>query len=226
VPDDRWRTWLPELRRGDKLAQLNLVEAYFDYIFRALLRGAMDLNSHYMAPLSVDEIKSLVEELTDVAFETAIATMDEYDETKGAALPTWIYNKGHARRKGIVDKEIRRASKETTRLDEEDDEQHPRVGLAKALRSLGIDAEDEAMANLAAQDLREKVDSVMNAMSRQARQALVLRYMTAYPVGGSVANVVRTTGKTPDAVTSMVKRASKEFRRLWEDQYGVPPFSD
>jgi DNA-directed RNA polymerase specialized sigma24 family protein len=226
VADDRWRLWLPQLRRRGQLAQLQLVDAYFDYVYRALLRGAIALNSKYESPLTVAEVGSLVAELTNLAFAEAIAGVDQYDERKGAALPTWVVNKGNALRKGIVDKEIKRAARERSRLDKEDDGEHPHVELANALQRLGINAEDEAMADLAAKDLKQKVEAVFDGMSSQLCEVLVLRYMTTYPEGGSVANTAKTMGKSADAVTSQVSRASKEFRRLWQEMYGPAPFDD
>ena len=211
VSSDSWRAWLPLLRAGDVLAKGQLVEAYFDYVYSALLRLSRLLNSKFYSPLPDPEIKELAEELTGLAFGKAFADIESFDESK-SALPSWIVWKGRASLKGTVLKEIREAAR------------HARHGTPD-LTELGFagedasgaqpDPADEAVRRLSMAESDARVRTILASMLPSHRQALTAAYLGA-PSGSSAVDVISITmGTSKLAADSLLRRAVREFRRRW-----------
>lgn len=212
MTDDRWRNWLPLLRSGDVLVRDHVFNAYFQYVFSALMNISSNLNSKWNAPLAHPRIAELAEELTGLAFAQAFARIDKFDETK-SALPTWIVWQGRSQLKGIVLKEIREAS----RLDpgSHDDFDALAVGVNESTHDPAEDAVEQMMAERTSRTVWD----ILNGMAENHRRALVLAYLQLAPNTRSAsAAIAEDLGLSIAAAESLLRRAIKEFRNRWKER--------
>jgi RNA polymerase sigma factor (sigma-70 family) len=212
LPDDRWRFWLRLLRGGDILVRGQIVEAYFDYVLRALVNISSNLNSKWYSPLPHPRVLELANELTNIAFAEAFAHIEQFDETQ-SALPTWIVLKGRSRLKGIVLKEIREASRQSAT----DNDELTQRSLSGQLDDLATDPAEQAVNRVEASEVARRVNEVLQAMSPDHRRALVLAYMQPPPDASAIAAIARDLGKSPVAADSLLRRAARDFRSRWEE---------
>lgn len=187
------------------------MEAYFDYVYSALLRLSRLLNSKWYSPLPDIEIQELAEELTGLAFGKAFADIASFDESK-SALPSWIVWKGRAALKGTVLKEIREAARHARRGTPDLTEQ----GFAgEDASGAQLDPADEAVRRLSMAESDSRVRTILASMLPSHRQALTAAYLGS-PSGSSAVDVIAIAmGTSKFAADSLLRRAVREFRRRW-----------
>ena len=87
MTDDRWKRLLPLLRQQESIAQGEMLQIYYDYVFATLLQLARWQNSEAGAPIPDPELRDLVSELTGEAFVSAFGRIDDYDPDQARFPP-------------------------------------------------------------------------------------------------------------------------------------------
>ena len=190
-----------------------MCERYYGYVFGALLKRARRQNSMAGAPVADDEIKNLVEELTGKAFLSAFDRIEEYEHSK-SALPTWIVWQGRSLSNGVVGKAIRKALHRESEIDEALAQQPGHRGRTFPANP---SAEDQVVHTQITQVQREKIDSILRKMSRDQASAIVEVLAWERPIP----SVAVTMGRSHVGMDSLLRRAIKEFRRLWLEEFGT-----
>jgi len=217
VVDDRWRRLLPLLQKGDVVAQGEVYTIYFAYVFGALLVLARRQNSHAGAPLPDDDLKELVESLTSQAFASTFERIAEYDQAK-SALPTALVWRGKALMRGIVGKAIREALRDQRSVHLDDPDLRPTWRWERQQETNGLtrSPEQELEHREQSRILRAKFEGVLERMQGSQASALI----EVLASGKSISSVAEAMGKSSTATDSLLRRAVREFRRLWIELYG------
>jgi DNA-directed RNA polymerase specialized sigma24 family protein len=209
VTDDRWKRLLPLLRQQEPIAQGEMLQIYYDYLFATLLQLARWQNSAAGAPIPDPELRDLVHELTGEAFVSAFGRIDGYDSDK-AALPTWIVWRGKALMKGVVGSAIAHAVRDKGYVHLDDELQRvsyadqPNAGQDWVARS----PEDEVIRRESGAPVR----AILRDMPADYARALIEVYVRT----GAIGIVARDMGRSSSAMDSLLRRAVKDFVRRLE----------
>jgi DNA-directed RNA polymerase specialized sigma24 family protein len=212
VTDDRWKRLLPLLRQQESIAQGEMLQLYYDYVFATLLQLARWQNSKAGAPIPDPELRDLVHELTGEAFVSAFGRIDAYDPDK-ATLPTWIVWRGKALMNGVVGSAITHAVRDKGYVHLDDELQW--VSYVDQLNAgpewVAGSPEDEVIRRESGAPVR----AILRDMPPDYARALIEVYIRTPPIKGAIGIVARDMGRSSSAMDSLLRRAVKDFiRRL------------
>jgi len=216
MPEQAWRANLDLLRKGDQLSWLEAANECFQAVFNPLLQHARRLNSKYRGALPDDEVRDLARVLTSEAFRQAMARIAEYDPAR-AELPTWVVWLGKAKANGLIGPILRQARARATEYNLDDaNDLRIKALIDKASRRSSISPEDVVVHRAERQDLADRVSHVLQQMSPVYARALLEVWTRRqdglpYPVAGAA----EVMGKSHEAMDSLLRRAERQFRRLW-----------
>jgi len=205
-------TLLPLLRQGDRLAQAEACEDLYSPVFRTLLHWSRLLNSEHGGPLADSEIQELTHELTAEAFMASFSRIDRHEPSRGSFL-TFVTWRGRALMNGVVMKEIRAAVRRVS-LDQANDSEEKEEARAE-LRSAD-DVEKEVFARLGIAE----IEAILQGMPADQARAILEVWVRPRPQPGEtpIAAAARQLGRNVVAMDSLLRRATRTFRRVWAER--------
>jgi hypothetical protein len=223
--DERWRDVLSLLRKGEELAWNQVIDWSFKDVFAGLLHQVRRLNSDHGGPLPETQVIELARELTFEAFRVGMLQIASFDPELGD-LPTWLYWKGMAKSKGLLGDRFRQEQERSLQesLDRTVDEHghaRPPVAIEHGTpESILIEEADRTQ-------LRSRINVIL-ALMRPERAAVLVEVWRLREDGARnpVELAASRSGRSVDSMDALLRRARKEFHRLWILQYGDAPFSE
>lgn len=213
-------------RAGDQGAHRELFDQHGPYVFRVLHKFVAQLNHASGEPiLESAEVRELTAELTTLAFGEALANLGSFDATR-SSFPTWTVWKGRARLRQVVERAIRERAHRDLGLEVESLEDLPSPLRESYFPDPWRSNPETIMSTRERQtEYRAKIEAVLRGMPREQATALVLVFVTLADEGqGRIQIAAARTGRSPDAMDSLLRRAVKSFRRDWEQRFGSPPW--
>jgi DNA-directed RNA polymerase specialized sigma24 family protein len=226
LADDRWRALLPLLRAKEELAWGQIINWYFGDVFAGLLHQVRRLNSNHGGALPEPDVIEAGRELTFEGFRAGMEDIDSFQPER-ADLPTWIYWKGMARSKGLLGDRLRqeRERMEQESLDSEPAAANPRLEP----RALAVDRttpETILVSKEGQTELRGRLDRVFGQMRQNHVEAIVEVWrLREDGTHNPVAEAARRSGRSVEAMESLLRRARQEFRRIWAQEFGETSLS-
>jgi DNA-directed RNA polymerase specialized sigma24 family protein len=211
-------------RAGDQGAHRELFDRHAPYVFRVLDKFVAQLNCASGTPiLESAEVRELTAELTTLAFGEAFANLGLFDATR-SSFSTWTVWKGRARLRQVVEPAIRERVHRDLGIEVESLEDLPshlrESYLPDPWRS---DPETVVLIQERRTEYWAKIEAALRVMPPEQATALVLVFVTLAEEGqGRIQVAAARTGRSPDAMDSLLRRAVQRFRQEWEQRFGTP----
>lgn len=212
-------------RSADDAAREQLFERHADYVIRTLYGFAKTLNRNKDGKpiLNEEEFRGAVQDLSRTAFAEAFAAIAAYDPAKGASFPTWVVWKGRARLRQVVGRAVKARIERDLQVTLESIESLPaEIRETYLPDAWHANPETIYLAKERQVEHRAKIEAVLRAMPAEQARALVTVHIALADAGRArIKDAARATGRTVEAMDSLLRRAEKRFRQEWESRFGA-----